>query len=262
MPDAERGSPVGSIRSVERAFDLLEALERGPHPCRLSELSRATAMPKATVQRLLGVLERRGFVEKIQGRYQLGIGVVPLAHGYLAESGLTKASLPVLQELARESGETATLFVRYGFDRIVVQRVEGKDPLRYSMPIGKRLPLLLGAAGLVLAAAMPPEERTRLLDQSGEVRLGSGKILTRKALRDKLERVRAQGYAVSRDERVLGIFSLAAPVLRPDGSAVAAVAVTGPCARVPETKVAALSIEVRQAAQAIAEWYGGNARNG
>ena len=242
----------GSIRSVERAFDLLEALEAGRHPLRLTDLGRLTGMPKATVQRLLGVLDRRGVVEKTQGRYQLGIGVVPLAHGYLTESGLTTVALPVLQELARESGETATLFVRYRLDRVVVQRVEGADPLRYSMPIGKRLPLLVGAAGLVLAAAMPREEREHLLSRTDRLRLGSGRTLGRTALRKKLETARERGYAISRDERVIGIFSVAAPIVRPDGSAVAAVAVTGPCARVSEKKAAELSIEVRQAAQAIA----------
>jgi len=255
-------SAGGSIRSVERAFDLLEALEGSGQPLRLTDLGRQTGMPKATVQRLLGVLDRRGVVEKSQGRYQLGIGLVPLAHGYLTESGLTKVSLPILQELARESGETATLFVRHRFDRVVVQRVEGADPLRYSMPIGKRLPLLLGAAGLVLAAAMSREERERLLLHTGRLRLGSGQTLDRAALRKKLESARAQGYAVSRDERVIGIFSVAAPILRPDGTAVGAVAVTGPCARVSDTQAAGLSIEVRQAAQAIAERHGGAAREG
>jgi IclR family acetate operon transcriptional repressor len=134
---------ISSIRSVERAFDLLEALERSRQPMRLTDLGRLTAMPKATVQRLLAVLERRGMVDRAQGRYQIGVGVIPLAHGFLLENSLAQASLPVLQELARSSGETATLYVRLGLERVVVQRVEGKDPLRYTLPIGQRLPLLL-----------------------------------------------------------------------------------------------------------------------
>jgi len=244
---------ISSIRSVERAFDLLEALERSRQPMRLTDLARLTGMPKATVQRLLAVLERRRFVDRTQGRFQVGVGVLPLSHVLLMENSLTKSALPVLQELAHASQETATLYVLIGTERVVVQRVEGKRPLRYTLPIGQRLPLLLGAAGFVLAAAMSREDQEHLLEYSGEVRLCTGETLSRRALRAKLETARKQGYAVSRNMRVLGNFSLAAPVVRPDGATIAAVAITGLSAQIAEEREVALSIEVRRAAQAIGE---------
>ena len=63
------------VRSVERVFDLLAILEKVDHPMGVSELGRAAGMPKTTAQRLLAVLESRGFVEKQQGRYQVGVAV-------------------------------------------------------------------------------------------------------------------------------------------------------------------------------------------
>ena len=223
---------------------------------RLTDLARLTGMPKATVQRLLGVLERRRFVDRTQGRFHVGVGVLPLSHVFLTENSLTKNALPVLQELAHASQETATLYVLIGMERVVVQRVEGKKPLSYTLPIGQRLPLLLGAAGFVLAASMSREEQEHLLEYTGEVRLCTGETLSRRALRATLETVRRQGYAVSRNMRVLGNFSLAAPVVRPDGVTIAAVAITGLSAQIPEEREVALSIEVRRAAQAIGEREG------
>ena len=89
-----------SVRSVERVFDLLAILEKVDHPMGVSELGRAAGMPKTTAQRLLAVLESRGFVEKQQGRYQVGVASVPLAHAFFLRNNLTRAALPVLQELA------------------------------------------------------------------------------------------------------------------------------------------------------------------
>ena len=47
-----------SVRSVERAVDLLTVLEKAGHPMGVSDLGRAAGMPKATAQRPRAVLER------------------------------------------------------------------------------------------------------------------------------------------------------------------------------------------------------------
>ncbi|MGE5619491.1 MAG: IclR family transcriptional regulator [Sphingomonadaceae bacterium] len=245
---------VQSIRSVDRAIDLLYVLETVPHPMGVSELGRAVNLPRATALRLLSVLVRRGLVEKVQGRYQIGVGVVPMAHAFLLGNNLSRAALPVLQELAAASGATVSLFVRLGFHRVVVQRVEGLQPLRYVMPIGQRLPLHVGA-GKVLAAAMSPEQLQQMLDGLGEMRLATGQILTRDALLAELQKVRHQGFAVSRNERTMGVVSVSAPVVGPDGSTLAAVAVIGPINTITDERIEQLSLEVRQAAQAISGRY-------
>lgn len=247
---------TGSVRSVERTLDLLMALERASHPTGLAELARATGIPKATAQRLLSVLERRGFVQKERGVYQLGPGIVPLAGSFLAGNSLAKASLPVLEELALVSGETVSLQVRHGFDRVVVQRVRSPHALGYSLSIGQRLPLQVGASGQVLMASMPEEDLQRFLEPLGEIRLAGGETRTREDLLARLQRVRLQGFALSRGEREMGVVSLAAPVVKSGKGTIAALAVTGPPSRMTEEKIEHLSVEIRRAAQEVARLYG------
>jgi IclR family acetate operon transcriptional repressor len=181
---------------------------------------------------------------------------VPLARTFLTDSSLTRSALPVLEELAVLSGETTCLYVRQGFDRVVVQRVEGAHPMRYTIRVGQRLPLLVGAAGLVLAAAMPEEELRQLLDRVGTVRLATGEMRPRGALLARLEDIRLRGIAISREEREAGVVSVAAPVTRHARGTIAAISVAGPPARMDQERVDFLSVEVRQAAQRIAEGYG------
>ena len=246
-------------RSLERALHLLLVMEEASRPMGLTELSQATQLPKPTAQRLLSVLGNYGFSEKWQGRYHLGIAVLPLAHAFLLGSELTRVTLPVLQELAQSSEETASLFVRMGFQRVLVQRVDGRHPLRYILPTGQRLPLHIGM-GKVLAAALPENELQQLLIKVGNFHLATGKLITRKSLLDELSKIRRQGYVISRNERTIGAASVGAPVVDASGMTIAAVAVAGHTERLTLKRLNYLSIEVRAAAKAIAERYDGGSR--
>lgn len=252
MDIAERENSVN--RSLERALHLLSLMEETGRSLSLTEISTAAQLHKPTAQRLLSVLERYGYAEKRQGRYHLGAAVLPLAYSYLLENELSRAALPVLQELAIATEETASLFVRLGFQRVVVQRVEGAHPLRYVLPIGKRLPLHVGV-GKILAAAMEPAEIERMLKDVDSITHASGQTLTKAELVGEFSAVRSRGFSVSRNEREIGMASVAAPVSDAFGAVVAAVSVAGQTERF-DSKIDRLVFEVRRAALAISERLG------
>ncbi len=244
------------MSSLERGLELLTTLEKAQQAMTLSDLSRAAGLHKATAQRLLAVLEARGFVEKVRGHYQIGSSVVPLAHAYQGENSLSKAGQAVLAELAGSLGETASIFVRHGFDRVVIQRINSIHPLRYSLPIGQRLPLYAGASGRVLAAAMPDAELERYLEQLGEVRFVSGRILSRLELKELILKTRREGYAISIEERSEGVISVAVPVVVPGRGTIAALNIGGPISRMPEDRARSMVADVRRGAEELVRAYG------
>jgi len=244
---------AGSVRSLERALDLMEALERLRAPAGVRALEEITRIPKATAQRLLDVLERRGYVQKERGRYALAVGTVRLARGFLAGDNLAAVALPVLQQLTALSGETCGLYIRQGFDRILVQRVESPHPLRHHTPIGERLPLHIGASGHVLCAGMPDDLLHRYLETLGPIRLASGEELSKKELLSRIHQVRLQGYAMRFDERFAGIGSVAAPVIRGDNTVVATINIAGPSSRLSAGRMNQLAPEVTRAAEEISQ---------
>ncbi|MDA8127003.1 MAG: IclR family transcriptional regulator [Deltaproteobacteria bacterium] len=244
------------MRSLERALHLLAVLEEEGWPMGVTELGRASQLSKATVLRILLVLEKYMFVEKKQGRYRLGPAALPLAHAYVLGNDLTRVALPVLQELARSSNETASLFVRMGFKRVAVQRVEGVNPLRFALPIGQRLPLHVGA-GKVLAASMSSGELQRWLDELEAAYREKNESFSRQALLDDLDVIRRQGYAVSLGDRLEGAFAITAPVNDANGATMAAVTVSGSADRLTPKKIETLSREVRGAAKSVSERYNG-----
>lgn len=243
------------MSSLERALDLLTALEKAGHSMGLSELSRATGIHKATAQRLLCILERRDFVQRTHSRYRVGAAVVPLSHAFLGENSFPSAARPILEQLTLASGETSSLFVRQGFDRVVIQRVNSPHPLRYNLQIGQRLPLHLGASGRVLAAAMIEEELEQLLNWVQEARLADSTVLTQQDLKGRIEEARRNGFAVSIGERALEVASVAVPVVVAGEGTVAALNIAGPISRIAEHRIQQLVEEMRRAAEEIARAY-------
>ena len=241
----EPAKPATSMRSLERAIDILEVMDSSQHTLRLTEVARRAGLPIATTQRILGVLEARGRVEKDDSGYRAGAGLLFGAHAYLTTSPLLAAAQPVLQDLAAATGLTASLFKRIGWSRVVLARVGGATPLRYELPIGERLPLHLGA-GKALTAQM---DRAELDDFLAHLEKNSVTV-DREPFVAELQTIRERGYSEARGEREPGMASVATPVTDRGGAA-AAVQVTGTFADLPEDRVPDLGVELQRAALAI-----------
>jgi len=244
-------APATSMRSLERAIDVLEVLDGSRHALRLSEIARRAGLPVATTQRILGVLENRGRVERDAGGYRPGVGLIFGAHAYLTSSPLITAARPVLQDLAAETGLTASLFRRVGWSRVVLARVEGNRPLRYELPVGERLPLHLGA-GKAIAAWLTPEEVDEFLAQAADLNGADGTPIDQDEFRADLKRIRDRGYSQAYGERVPGMASVAAPVIDPHGVVIGAVQAAGHQEDIPSERADQLGVEVRRAALAVA----------
>jgi len=238
------------MRSLDRAIDVLEVLENATSGLRLSEIARQADLHVATAQRILNALENRGRVERDESGYRAGVGLLFGAHAYLMSSPLVAAARPVLQELAAATGLTASVFVRTGWSRVIIARVEGANPLRYELPVGERLPLHLGA-GKVFAAELGEEELDQLLATVSPIRLADGRELSTDAFRAELAHIRDQGFGTATSERALGHSSVAAVVRNRAGLTVAALQLAGTVESLPDERTTPLGREVRNAAEAL-----------
>lgn len=238
------------MRSLDRAIDVLEVLEAAPRGLRLTEIARESNLHVATTLRILNALQARGRVEHDGTHYRAGVALLFGAHAYLTNSPLVAAARPVLQDLASETGLTSSVFVRTGWSRAIIARVEGSNPLRYELPVGERLPLHLGA-GKVLAADLRPEELDELVAAVAPFQTADGRDVTAAQLRTELGSVAAKGYAASESERALGTRSVAAPVRDSEGRTVAAIQVAGNDESFPGSRVGTITAAVRNAAQSL-----------
>jgi DNA-binding IclR family transcriptional regulator len=203
-----------------------------------AEVQQATGLPKATTHRLLGELVRTGLLERQNGRYLLSRLVFELGMRASVEQRLLEVSTPYLEELRERTRETVHLGVRDGGEVVYIAKIGGHGQAASPSRLGGRMPLHATAIGKVLLAHAPRGVQQEVL--TGVMRRYTARtIIEPGRLRQQLDGVRERGLAFEYEESAVGIVCVAAAILGPAGTAVAAVSVTGPVTRFEPDKHAA-----------------------
>ena len=247
-----------SVQSLERAFDLLEALSAAGE-LGVTELANRTGLVPSTAHRLLHTLAKRGYVSQSSesGRYLLGYKVVEVASGLERRlERLRVVARPHLERIQRATGETVNLVV-LDADRVVyVDQVEGSRNVRMFTTVGTSVPAHTTGAGKAIMAAGPPEAVAALYGDRELERLTAHTLVTLEALDDDFVRIRRRGYAVDNEEHEEGVGCVAAPVFDHSGRPCAAISVSGPSARILHDNTAALGALLAEQAAAVSAALG------
>lgn len=210
----------GSVRSVERAIELLFRLAAHEEGAGLQDLAGEVGCSKSTVHRLLATLQALGVAEQDAASRQYRLG--PRMRELNAAGGdLRRSALPVMRQLRDETQETVTLHVLEGDSHVVIEQVESSHEIRRILPLGQAVPLLTGATARAMLAFLPTDRMHEILTRT-HTSVEDGPAL------EELATVRAQGYAISPGERLEGGTAMSAPVLDPSGALRAALSVSGP----------------------------------
>jgi IclR family pca regulon transcriptional regulator len=109
-----------------------------------------------------------------------------------------------------------------GDETLCVARVAPARIMNVAMPVGTRLPAYATCVGRVLLAALEPHELDGYLERVELRALTPATRATAPALREELDRVRRQRYAVVDQELERGLRSAAAPIRDITGRVIAA----------------------------------------
>ena len=238
---------------IEKLNDVLDLFSRERPEWAASEVAQALGMPRSTSYRLLARICTTGFLDNdpASGRYRLGIRLATLGALARHSTRLQRAAHPVLQQIALEAREPATLMVQNGLAACVVDVVDGPRPIAdVPLLIGSRIPLHASAGGKVMLAFMSDDERRSVYRRGLTVQTPST-ITDPDVLDSELRRIREQGHAVVRGEWHPDMFGVAAPIRNQSRSVVGAITLGGPRARVTEARLAALAALAVSAAQQV-----------
>lgn len=230
--DAVRASRVQPVEAVRRALRILHCFDADRPELGVTEVAEELGLHKATAHRLLTTLEIEGFVRRTsQKRYQLGLRAYRI--GLLAMPGLEQrdAVKQELRNLAASTGETAHLATLDGNQVLYVEKMEGSHRLRLPSAVARKVPPHCTALGKVLLAALPGDERLRVLATLRWERHTPNTITDPTAFAHEIERVRLEGIAFDNQEFEEGLTCLAAPVASQSGAVMAAVSISGPSPR-------------------------------
>lgn len=233
----ESASPrlATGVHSIQRAFELLEAMADAGGQLGLSELADRVGLPKPTVHRLVRTLVVLGYVRQEPSRaYTLGPRLVRLGDSSARLLGLW--ATPHLQEVVDVLGESANLTVLESDHVVEVCQVQGRHAMRMVSEVGARALPHCTAAGKVLLAELPVQQAVAIVRRTGMPRFTPATITTVDAYVAELARVRAQGYATDDEEQEFGARCVAVPV--PQDPSRAALSISGPLSRMTDDLIA------------------------
>jgi IclR family transcriptional regulator, KDG regulon repressor len=219
---------TGAVNSVVRALAILSLFDLDHSEMGVSQVAELVGLHKSTAHRLLRTLESQGFVTKTErSKYVLGRKIFELGALAYAQGGFHGIVLEELGRLMERTNETAHLAVLDDVDVLYLEKVESQRPLRMPSAVGRRQPADRTALGKVLLAHLDSRDLSRLQNRLR----GDPDPLEADALIRELQTVRADGYAVDREELEQGLMCIAAPVTTLSGEVCAAVSVSGPTSR-------------------------------
>ena len=236
------------IDVVLRALDVLDCFQ-DDSVVSLKEIIDRTGVTRSRAMRLLGTLVSRGYLieDPDKRNYYLGIKLAVLGTSFENFNNIEVITRPVLKQLAVETGESATLFVVDGLERVALIREEGTHAIRYSVREGQRMPLHVGAAGKILLAFGPVELAQKVASsQSAD----SNKLIK------EIDAARKKGYAISKGENVPDAHAIAAPVFDYKNKLIGAIGIAGPAHRLDDNQIKNRLKVIREAAKDLCKKFG------
>ncbi len=216
------------VRSVERAIELLQCLNRQPIST-LDLLHKQTGLPKPSLVRLLQTLVAKGLVNHApqHGAYYLTSAVHTLSCGYHSEPRIIEAAAPVADALTAKFKWPAAVAV-FDTDAVVVRySTIAQSPLSLlHSSINMRLSLVSRALGRAYLAFCPPDEQQVILKLLAHSHEADDQIVhDLPAVMAMLAETRRSGYALRSPAVSTASNTLALPIFE-DGHVVASLGLT------------------------------------
>jgi IclR family transcriptional regulator, acetate operon repressor len=239
MPDedAETSRKTGT-QAIERAISILQLFANTDAPLTLTQVSRAAGLTTTTTHRILGSLVRTRLLanDAASERYHIGPDALFLFAAAARRYGIS-AARSELDALSAATRETSAIGMVDGRDTVIVLQVESDLPLRFSRPIGTRVPVYSSAIGKAILAGSSADLR-QCVDAIGELhRFTEHTITDQGRLLAELEETAERGWALNDNERWQGVRAVAVPIRRGAEVVRAAVGIQGPADRIVDERL-------------------------
>ena len=244
-----------TVQSVERTFALLELL-CSEGALGVTELSGLSGLHKTTVYRLLSGLKSLGYVEKdpVTEKYSPTLKLLKLSSGLLSKVDMREYVRPYLAEIPKVTGETVHLVERSGSEIVYIDKFDSTlNSIRMVSRIGLSLPMVYTAVGKAILAHCADDEIKNIWDSTEIIKKTVNTITDFGKFMEEISAVRANGYALDREENEMGVCCVAAAIPDINGGYDYAFSVSAPASRMGEDKLVSTVRLVLETAKKIVE---------
>ncbi|WP_035054018.1 IclR family transcriptional regulator [Andreprevotia chitinilytica] len=227
-----------TLKTLDGALDLLGFFSAKRPIWGVRELAKESEVHYSVVHRVLATFAAHGVLlqNPTTSKYSLGLRLYEL--GQLVHKTISPNDVvqPMLEALARESGETVFLSWLDGLEGLCLDMVHSQYPLRFSIEPGERFALHAGSHAKAMLAFQSESFRNVVYDR-GVAGFPELSPLDRAAIEASLGLIREAGWAYTENETASHVAGLAVPLRTRDRQVIGAVAIAGPDERLNRTAI-------------------------
>ncbi|GAB4523151.1 MAG: IclR family transcriptional regulator [Anaerolineae bacterium] len=224
-----------TIQVLQKALRILDLIQEARRPLSLEDISDRAQMPKSTTFRIITNLLNNNYLTELPEGYWLGLKLLSLGIVVEEHIDIRKIAEPMLMTLRDQTGETVYLAALMQDLRVLyLSRAASTQPIAVTLKnAGMTIDAHCSALGKSLLAYQPDTIIENWLSHASLEPYTPNTLTSPAALRQELQAIRAQGYAVDDEENQITICCIAAPIFDAHGQITAAVSVAGPKQRMP-----------------------------
>jgi DNA-binding IclR family transcriptional regulator len=246
-----------TIPSLQRGIRIVEAILAAESGLSALQLEEQFGIPKTTIFRILHTLQKANWLEKQGERYQPGHRLIQTGLQALSAMELRRISVPFLDRLSKETGETAHLGIWAGKQVMVAEVCDGPKHIRIACRAGSLTPAHCSSLGKVLLAGVVGSENLKAFFKGETLEKRTPNTITElDELAAELGKVLDQGYAVDEREYYEDVRCLAAPVHNAFGSVVGALGITATTLTFQEDMIPDVAAKVTEIAKEVSQALG------
>jgi DNA-binding IclR family transcriptional regulator len=202
------------VPGLQRGLQILQVFSRDRTEIGAPEIAKELGIPRSTVFRLMQTLEFMGFIERAKNssEYRLGVSVLSLGFEYFASLEFTELARPILEKLRDDTGFSAHLVIRDGWDVVFVLKAAAKDTFSNSVNVGLRLPAHSSILGRMLLADLSAAELKQVFPEGKLSKFSDQTPTTLAEMSKLLNEDRKRGCAIGASYFQSGIGSISAQI--------------------------------------------------
>jgi DNA-binding IclR family transcriptional regulator len=254
MPDKKK--KYYQISSLEKGIRVLELLAERK-ALTVTEVAGGLETHRAAAHRFLATLRDLGYVEKNdEKKYELTFQIFELGQLVAGRVEIRQTARRYMQEMSKAFKETVNLGFWNGVDILHLDKIDSSEILRIDAAIGSRTPAYCTALGKAILAHLQADQLNEYMRRTRLVPHGPNTIVSKKLLRQELQRTLERGYAVDDEELALGLRCVAAPVFDHTGEAKYALSISCPSMRLSLADVKKVQPKIKDICWRLSERVG------
>ncbi len=243
------------VKSVGKAFKILEAFADSTSGLSLSELASAASLDKSATQRLVHTMLKLGYLERTSQGHRPGRRLIQRSFDYLRGQPLVSRAVPILAELRRDVQERVDLSLFDDVSMLYLIRLQSKRESLFGYLNGRAVPTFCTSGGRAVLAKLPTEQAKDILNRSKLVKINPRTLVAKDQILKKIEEARQAGYAIAVEQVMVGEVACGVAILDESGQPIAAIHVVGSLAEwTPsefEKRFAPLVVQAARAISAV-----------